>query len=89
MDVPASVAAASAEYFDDEDTVGQFLSDETEAAVGAFTSAANLHVRFTQWADRQGLNGWTQLTLIKEVRPRGFESAKSNGQRGLRGLRLR
>jgi phage/plasmid-associated DNA primase len=89
LDVPAKVAAASAAYFDDEDLVGQFLNDEVERLAGAFTSAGDLHQRFTQWAEAQGLAPWTQNTPIKELRTRGFTDAKSNGKRGLRGLRIR
>jgi putative DNA primase/helicase len=88
LDVPASVAAASAEYFDDEDIVGQFLGDETAPMPGAFLSAKDLHYRFTQWAEAQKLNTWTQQTIVKEIGARGFDRAKSNGQRGLRGLNL-
>jgi hypothetical protein len=31
---------------------------------------------------------WTQLTLVKEIVSRGFERAKSNGRRGIKGLKL-
>lgn len=89
LSVPDKVAAASADYFDGEDTLGQFLSDETLPDVGAFMGASTIHQRFTQWCDQQGLNSWTQRTLIKELRGRGFQDAKSNGARGLKGLKLR
>ena len=88
LDVPAKVAAASAEYMDDEDTLGQFIGDELLVVRGHFTCAQDLHHRFAQWCDAQGLKGWTQLTLVKELRTRGFEAAKSNGRRGLKGLKL-
>ena len=89
LDVPASVAAASAEYFDSEDTVGQFLEAEVDCVEGSFEKSADLHQRFTQWIEKQGMAAWTQNTLIKELRGRGFSDAKSNGHRGLKGLRLR
>lgn len=87
--VPAKVAAASTEYMDAEDTLGQFLTDETHTVAGHFVSAQDLHIRFAQWCEGQGLKAWTQLTLIKEIRSRGFEPAKSNGRRGLKGLKIR
>ncbi len=89
LDVPAKVAAASAEYMDDEDMLGQFLGDDCEEVRGHFTSAQDLHHRFVQWCDAQGLKPWTQLTLIKEIKTRGFEPAKSNGRRGLKGMKLK
>lgn len=89
LDVPASVAAASDEYFDSEDTVGQFLEAEVERVVGGFETSANIHQRFVQWIEKQGMSAWTQTTLIKELRGRGFTDGKSGSQRGLKGLRLR
>jgi P4 family phage/plasmid primase-like protien len=85
---PASVAAASSEYFEAEDLVGLFIADEAERMAGAFTSSADLHARFTMWTQAQGLAQWTQLTLVKELRRRGFTDAKIGARRGLKGLRL-
>jgi P4 family phage/plasmid primase-like protien len=89
LDVPPGVAAASSDYFDSEDVVGLFLADEIEREFGAFSAAKDLSLRFNQWCEGQGLATWTQNTLVKELRGRGFQDAKSNGQRGLKGLRLR
>lgn len=89
LDVPPAIAAASAAYFDEEDTLGQFLQDETHADPHAFVAAQDLIIAFNFWCDRQGLGHWTQRTLVKELRQRGFQDAKSNGRRGLRGLSLR
>ena len=89
LDVPPSVAAASAEYFDDEDTLGQFLQDETESEHLGFVRTSDLHQRFVQWCDDQGLNSWTQRTLQKEVRLRGFDTHRRNNGAGFIGLKLR
>lgn len=89
LHVPARVAAASAEYFDQEDTLGQFLNDETDAVVGHFIPAQDIHQRFTQWCEGQGLTAWTQNTLVKELVGRGFERAKRMSKRGMKGLKLK
>ncbi len=89
LNVPPSIALASAAYFDEEDTVGQFLTDETTVDPLAFVASEDLIFRFNQWSERQGLGSWTQRTLIKELRQRGFEDARNKRQRGLRGLRFR
>lgn len=86
--VPHSVTAASAEYFDAEDTVGQFLGDETMRVVGHFETAQAIHMRFETWCMRQGLQSWSQNTLIKELRGRGFTDARMKHGRGLKGLKL-
>lgn len=89
LDVPKSILAASQAYFDEEDVLGLFLQDETHPDPQAFLSSEALGQRFEQWCTGQGLTTWTQRTLIKELRQRGYADAKSNGRRGLRGLVLR
>lgn len=89
LSVPTTIAEASAAYFDEEDTVGQFLHDETTRDPHAFVGSEELLARFNQWSDRQGLGAWTQRTLMKELRQRGYEDARSSRHRGLRGLGLR
>jgi len=89
LDVPCTIDAASTAYFDEEDTVGQFLRDETTKDPSGFVSSADLINRFNQWSEQQGLGSWTQRTLVKELRQRGYEDARRKHHRGLRGLRLR
>jgi putative DNA primase/helicase len=88
LDVPASVTAASAEYFDDEDTLGQFLAEETARDPLGFVTTTDLHQRFNQWCERQGLNSWTLRTLQKEVRSREYEVTRRNFGAGFLGMRL-
>ena len=87
--VPASIAAASEAYFDDEDTLGQFLADETEKDEKGFTTSTDLHQRFEQWAGKQGLNAWTLRTLQKDIKNRGFQEDRRKYGRGFTGLKLR
>lgn len=87
--VPAPLVEASQAYFDEEDIVGQFLIDETIADPQGYSSNADLILRFNQWADLQGLSRWTQRTLIKELKTRGFEDGRTSTSRGLKGLRFK
>jgi P4 family phage/plasmid primase-like protien len=86
--VPASVAAASAEYMDDEDILGRFLGDRTSLDPDGFELTTDLHNSFRFWCDGEGLNPWTRNTFRKELIGRGFEAAVRNHGRGHRGLRL-
>lgn len=88
LDVPSSIAAASSAYFDEEDTVGQFLQDEMRSEPHGFVASEDLIARFNLWAERQGLGAWAQRTLIKELRQRGFPDARNKHRRGLGGLAL-
>jgi putative DNA primase/helicase len=89
LNVPAAITAASSKYFDAEDTVGRFLVDETVDLPGNFVASKSLHTRFSSWCAGEGLTPFTQLTLIKDIRKRGYVDAKSGGKRGLKGLELR
>lgn len=88
LDVPAKVTAASTEYMDDEDTLGQFLIDETTTDPAGFVTTTDLHDRFKYWCDRQGLHAWTLHTLRKELKSRGFHDARRKYGRGFEGVRL-
>ena len=49
----------------------------------------DLHLRFTQWCQTQGLNVWTLRTLQKEVKGRGWTEGRKNYGRGFLGMRLK
>lgn len=89
LKVPAELIAASGDYLDNEDTLGQFLEDETIRDPAAFVTASDLHQRFGQWAAAQGLGSWTRRTLSKELVTRGFAEARRNFGRGFLGVRLK
>lgn len=86
--VPNRVAAASKDYLDGEDLLGQFLADETVLDRAAFTLTADLHARFRQWTEMQGLAAWTSHTFTKELKSRGFQDGRRSVGRGFFGLRL-
>jgi P4 family phage/plasmid primase-like protien len=88
LDVPEKVAAASIEYMDDEDTLGQFLIDETATDPAGFVTTTDLHERFKFWCERQGLHVWTMHTLRKELKSRGYQDHRRKYGRGFEGLKL-
>jgi putative DNA primase/helicase len=89
LNVPVVISAASSEYFDAEDIVARFLEDDTVKAPGNFVTSEALHARFTVWCNGEGLTAFTRLTLIKDIRKRGYHDAKSGGKRRLKGLALK
>jgi P4 family phage/plasmid primase-like protien len=86
--VPERVAAASKDYLDGEDTLGQFLEDETVESHGAWLQTGDLHLRFRQWCERQGIMPWTSHSLTKAMKERGVQDCRRGGQRGFLGYRL-
>lgn len=89
LNVPPKVVAASTEYMDDEDTLGQFLIEETAKDPAGFVTTTDLHDRFKLWCERQGLHSWTQHTLRKELKSRGFQDHRRPHGRGFIGLKIR
>ncbi len=89
LDVPAKVVVASTEYLDDEDTLGQFLVEETVTDPAGFVTTTDLHDRFKFWCERQGLHAWTLHTLRKELKSRGFQDHRRPHGRGFIGLKTR
>lgn len=88
LNVPESVAAASTEYMDGEDTLGQFLADATTTDPAGFITTSDLHQKFTSWCEMQGLHPWTLRTLQKDMKSRGWQDARRNHGRGFQGLKL-
>lgn len=88
LDVPERVAAASNEYLDGEDLLGQFLADETVQSPGEFTFTSELHARFRLWIELQGLGSWSSHTFTKELKSRGLQECRRSTGRGFIGLRL-
>lgn len=89
LDVPDRVAAASTEYLDGEDVLGQFLKDETMLVSEAFSHTSDLHLRFRQWIETQGLAAWTSHTFTKELKSRGFQDGRRSTGRGFLGLKIK
>ncbi len=89
LNVPAKVAAASTEYMDDEDTLAQFMADETVLDPEGFITTTDLHIRFKFWCEKQGLHPWTLHTLRKELKSRGFQDHRRPYGRGFIGLKAK
>lgn len=90
LGIPATVEAASREYLDSEDSLADFLADETEAVPGGRVTVDALYNRYRTWAADQGMNPATKRAFGDMVVERKFERTKlTGGTRGFTGLRLR
>jgi P4 family phage/plasmid primase-like protien len=88
---PAAVLAATAEYFEDQDALGQWLRENTTAAPGQF---AQSHVLYTDWrefANEASEEAGSEKRFVQALQTRGFERKKQGGTglRGFMGLRLK
>jgi putative DNA primase/helicase len=88
--IPESVRAASRDYMDAEDHIGNFLADATEARPDGKVAGADLFERFKEWQEEQGIRGtWTRKAMTTALQERGVEYFNANGMRGFKGLMLR
>jgi P4 family phage/plasmid primase-like protien len=85
---PRSVIAASEEYLDAEDTLGQFLGEELVADRQAEVRASELYSRYRDWCEQQGTRPWSQKALSQALRERGYRIEHTRYGRALYGVRL-
>jgi putative DNA primase/helicase len=91
LNVPESVKAASDEYLESEDTLGEFISEHIDEAGMGSVKVADLFERFTQWQRSSGISQpWTKKAMTQAFRERGFEATRlTGGARGFRGILLK
>lgn len=79
--VPDKVKAASLEYLDAEDTLGEFVADNVIPARGVGVSVAEMYQRFTDWQKASGLaTVWSKPAMTKALKERGFQSTRLNAK---------
>ena len=88
---PASVLAATEEYFATQDTLQQWLDDCTEdGGAYAFIRTSELFASWKAWAEDHNLKPGSAQTLSESLADRGFAKARNgNGQRGFKTLTIK
>ena len=82
--------SATAEYFDEEDAVGDFLDEEAQRHPQARVAVADVFQRWQEWAGRRGEYVGTSRWLAQQLANRGFERTRLHGgTKGLAGLSLK
>ena len=87
---PASVLKATAEYFDEEDAIGEFLDEECQRHSQAREAVADVYRRWKERAERRGEYVGTSRWLAQQLVTRGFERGRDNsGAKAILGLSLK
>lgn len=86
---PAKVVNATAEYFEIEDLLGEFISDTYTKDASSCVPAGEFRNAFCEHLELNGQIHWKANTLGKEMKKRGFAPKKLGGQRYYSGLRRR
>lgn len=73
---PRAVVEATAEYRDDMDILGQFLSERCEVSEQLEAAAADLYAVYKSWCDETGEKVQSQHWLGRRLTEKGFERFK-------------
>lgn len=84
LNPPASVEAASADYLDGEDLLGEFITDCITRTPEASARITDVYQRFTVWSQGRGLrSSWSQRAMTCALMERGLPVARRKDGRYL------
>jgi putative DNA primase/helicase len=88
---PDSVRAATDAYFEEQDTIGEWLEDCTDdAGVFAFTKISDLFSSWNAFCEGRNLKPGSSMALSEALVDRGYiKKRDGTGQRGFAGLSLK
>ena len=88
--IPGTAQAAASEYLAGEDEIGQIIEDVLEAGPYSVTNKVLMEA-VDGWYEKNGggRKPPSVRLVIKELVKRGFRRERSNGDRGISGLRVR
>jgi len=87
---PKCVADATDEYFDEEDTIGEFLEEECQQHPQAREAVADVFERWRQRAEKRSEYIGTSRWLVQQLLRRGFQRGRtSSGAKAILGLSLK
>jgi putative DNA primase/helicase len=89
---PDAVRVATREYQDNEDALGQFLTEQLMPMPGAHTAIGAIYERYELWFEESGLPKHERLSknaLSTKLKERGFIQERSKYSRGFKDVALR
>ena len=71
--VPAAVQHATADYFDKQDLLGQWVEEACECDAQAWSPSIDLYTCWAGWTERRGEQAGSQKQLSEHLEGRGFK----------------
>ena len=85
---PAAVLDATDDYFTEQDTVGLWLAECTEADPHAFARSTEAYGSFQSWCEQNGEPVRSQKWLSGQLKERGIQVIRMRGGSSFAGLRV-
>jgi putative DNA primase/helicase len=85
---PAAVLDATDDYFTEQDTVGLWLAECTEADPHAFARSTEAYGSFQSWCEQNGEPVRSQKWLSGQLKERGIQVLRMRGGSSFAGLRV-
>ncbi len=89
LNPPKAVREATDDYLADQDTIGQWLDESTEAEVNNFEKTRALFLSWKTWCEPRNLFIGTETAFADTLKDRGYRKARDVKARGFFGLRLK
>lgn len=86
---PPSVAAATDEYFEQQDLFGSWVEDRCETGAAVWDQVAVLFKSWTAYARESGEDAGSMVTFTGRLQRHGFTRGKASGFRVYRGIQVR
>lgn len=86
---PASVVAATDDYFEAQDLFGQWVGDRCETGADLWDLPTTLFSDWTTYAKANGETSGSLVTFSAKLEKAGFRKGKSNGLRTRKGIKLK
>lgn len=89
LDTPASVRQASASYAEEQDTLGEFLKEKTQAGINFECIFAELYGEYVRWAEACCMKPMSRQAFGRQIKERPFKKRHTRDGDVILGLRLR
>ena len=86
---PECVASLTADYFNEQDVIGQWFEERCERKAGSSERSSTLHQDYVNWCEVQGTRPKSNMALSAHLVSAGFEKRSATAGRFFHGLALR
>jgi len=78
-DTPVAIKKATGDYHEDQDLIGQWISERCSVYTRIQTSSADLYADYKEWCFSNGLPALSNIAFGRTLGERGFIRKKANG----------